>query len=142
MNNKTDVLRDRRPEKHVCKNCEYIVVAVNLPDDFVYDGDYNRIPKEPKDIMRETAKAMKITNESNFYCILNPEWKLVKCEDKHFCSQFVFRDNWQLGYQDIERTWERVDQVYATRWDCIGGSEGVRRRKAAMNCWDNLRICL
>lgn len=30
-------------------------------------------------------------------------------------------------WQDISRTWEEVDRVYETRWDCPNKSEGVRQ---------------
>ena len=28
------------------------------------------------------------------------------------------------GWQDIDRTWLTVDQVYETRWDCISATAG------------------
>ena len=32
-----------------------------------------------------------------------------------------------VDFQDIERTWLTVDQVYETRWDCMVVPEGVRQ---------------
>ena len=61
---------ERRPEYHVCKNCEYIVVRIELPKPYIYNADYDEVPKE--------------------------------------------------------RTWEEVDRVYETRYDCKPVPEGVR----------------
>ena len=121
------VLRDRRPKNHICRNCKYIVAKVETPR---IDDD-NISLAEATRIMRETARVMKITHESDFHCTFNPEWIYIHREDKHFCGQFLIRANWQLGYQDIERIWEEVDRVYETRRDCKLVPEGVRRRKAA-----------
>ena len=128
MATEVDVLRRRRLKCYVCKNCSYIVVKVDLPEQL---DDEDLSVAEASRVMRETAKAMKITHESDFYCTFMPEWKNVIHETTHYCGQICLRKNYEAGYQDIERTWERVDQVYATRWDCKLVPEGVRHRKAA-----------
>lgn len=115
---------DRRPKFHCCKNCEHIIVHIELP---TFDDDYEPDNKEIADMMRKTAEALKVSNDSDFFCVYLPEWKELYHIDRHYCSQFLLRPNWKQGYQDIERTWETVDLVYETRWDCTDVPEEVRQ---------------
>lgn len=108
----------RRPEHHVCKNCDFITFRIQLPH-----APENPDSKEVAKHMRAVAVATHICHHeegvsSDFFCTFSPEWKRIDNESVHHCGQFLLRPNWQAGYQDIERTWEEVDRVYATRWDC------------------------
>lgn len=123
---------DRRPKSHVCKNCKHIIVKIELPHRREYVDGYEYMDNDAGEIdttklMRLTAKATNICHESKFYCTFTPEWKLITNEMIHFCAQLVMRENWQKGYQDIERIWEEVDRVYATRYDCKPVPEKVRQ---------------
>lgn len=85
------------------------------------------IEADATEILVETAKALRVNHESKFWCTYIPEWKRVMKVELHHCGQFLLREGWQKGYQDIERTWEEVDRVYETRWDCIPMPERVRQ---------------
>ena len=121
----------RIPKNHCCKNCEYIVVKIGLPAE-LEDDDFS--DAQIANFMRKVAKATKVCHDSDFYCTFAPEWKPIKHELIHYCRQLLLRANWQLGYQDIERVWEDIDKVYATRWDCKLMPEGVRRRTEGVQC--------
>ncbi len=122
------VKREYPPSKRIaknvcCKNCEYIVVEIKLP---TLDPVEHPTAKDIANLMKATAKAMKVTTDHMFYCVFLPKWREIPQELKHRCGQFLLRENWEAGYQDIERTWRTVDLVYETRWDCRSGPEGVR----------------
>jgi hypothetical protein len=121
MMNRAYPKSNRRKSSECCKNCEHITVNICLPN-----YDYDDEKPDASTVMRDTAKATNISHQSDFLCTFTPEWKPLLNELTHYCGQFAFRENWKAGYQDIERTWEEVDRVYATRWDCIGVPEGVR----------------
>jgi hypothetical protein len=78
-------------------------------------------------VIAGTAKALKIDEESEFWCAHDPEWKRILRVLYHHCSYWMPRVNWKAGYQDIERTWLEVDRVYATRYDCRPVPERVRQ---------------
>ena len=111
-----------RPRIKICKNCVCLKVFARIRAEKVGKGASN---EEIAAMMRAVAD---VENRLTLRCTFNPHWE--KVQEMHFCSQFAYRPNWQNGYQDIERTWEEVDRVYETRWDCMAVPGGARRQAA------------
>jgi hypothetical protein len=71
------------------------------------------------------AHKRKPYHKESLVCTWQPERKPV--EPEWFCAQFALRENFEQGYQDIERICIEVERVYETRIDCMAVPEGVRR---------------
>jgi hypothetical protein len=114
-----------------CRNCRHIVVKMFTEKPTLEGGR----PKQEDDsydgwLMKTYKEYLKHKKhpdvEQEEWCICFPEHASLVAVDirLHFCSQFSLIET---AWQDIERIWLTVDQVYETRWDCHTTPEGVRR---------------